>query len=231
MQIKNRRDFINLSVATGAALLLPGISAAEAALRRTVAQVEGPYYPLNLPRKPSDFRLDQNNDLIWTNGKTSFALGTLLELSGRVLDSNGRPLPNIEVHLWQCDNYGHYHHRDDTHTPKIDKNFQGFGLAVTDGDGRYNFRTIKPVAYPGRTPHIHFKLKNAKYPDLLTTQMYVAGDPANATDEIYQAVSVVNRPTITAALSKPVSLIIGGVPRKLTRGVYDMVLGVTPRLL
>jgi protocatechuate 3,4-dioxygenase, beta subunit len=234
MSSTDRRSLLRFGAAAGSTILFPCMvsgNADAATLRRTERQVEGPYYPPGIARTPSDFSLDQNNDLIWINGRTGFALGTLLELSGRILDSNGRPLRNIEVHLWQCDTYGRYHHPGDTHTSKIDRNFQGFGLAVTDGDGRYNFRTIKPVAYPGRTPHIHFKLKNATSANLLTTQMYVGGDPANANDSIYQAIAVDHRPTVTATIAAPKIVTIGAVNRKLARATFNMVLGVTPTLL
>jgi protocatechuate 3,4-dioxygenase, beta subunit len=222
---------IQWGAAAGGALLLPQITLANAALRSTEPQVEGPFYPTGIPRSPSDFSVDQDNDLIWKNGRTAFALGTLLELSGRVLDTNGRPVRNIEVHLWQCDNYGRYHHRGDTHTSKIDANFQGFGIAVTDGDGRYHFRTIKPVAYPGRTPHLHFKLKSKGSADLLTTQMYVGGDPRNARDSIYQAIAADHRQTVTAQLTDPKYVLIGGIKRQMTRGTFNMVLGLTPTIL
>jgi protocatechuate 3,4-dioxygenase, beta subunit len=226
-----RRKFLQLGAAAGGALLLPRWAIAQTAFKPTEPQVEGPFYPPGLPRTPAIFSLDNNNDMIWVNGKTGFALGTFLELSGRVLDPSGRPLRNIEVQLWQCDNYGRYHHPGDTHIPQLDANFQGFGKAVTDGDGRYFFRTIKPAAYPGRTPHLHFKLKDRTTADLLTTQMYVAGDPSNASDGIYQGIPLDRRGTVTVPISAPRSITVGNVARKITSGRFNIVLGTTPRIV
>jgi protocatechuate 3,4-dioxygenase, beta subunit len=226
-----RRNFIRLGAAVaGSTLLVPHWVAAQTALIPTEPQIEGPFFPLEVPRVPSDFGFDRDNDLSWVNGKSLFALGTFLEISGRVLSADGRPIGNTEIQLWQCDNYGRYKHPGDTHTQLIDENFQGFGQAVTNGDGVYRFRTIKPVVYPGRTPHLHFKLKNTTSADLLTTQMYVAGEPGNATDSFYQEIPANLRRTVTATLSVPRPVTIGGLPRLLTTGQFDIVLGVTPRI-
>jgi protocatechuate 3,4-dioxygenase, beta subunit len=224
-----RRDFVKLGAAAGSALLVPQWVAAQTALP-TEPQIEGPFFPPDVPRTPADFRLDRDNDLIWVNGKTGFALGTIFELTGRVLTRDGKPISNIEVELWQCDNYGRYKHPDDTHTTQIDVNFQGYGQAVTNGNGSYRFRTIRPVVYPGRTPHLHFKLKNATSPDLLTTQMYIAGEPGNATDAFYQDIPAERRGTVTATLTAPQPITLGGVQRQLTTSSFDIVLGVTPRI-
>lgn len=230
-----RRRFLKHSATLGAALLLPAaFSRAQVTppgrLPPTEPVLEGPFYPLDWPRLPSDLSVDDNADLVWVNGKLRYGMGTILELSGRVLDVNGRPLRNIEVHLWQCDTYGRYHHPGDTHTRAIDNNFQGRGRAVTDGDGRYSFRTIKPVPYPGRTPHLHLKLKSAGAPDLLTTQMFVDGDARNQQDGIFLAVPDNLRNTVTAKLSPPEAIRLGGVARQRVRGEFDMVLGATPRI-
>ena len=83
------------------------------------------------------------------------------------------------VEIWQCDADGIYNHPGDDGQKRRDAAFQGYGRAEVDGDGRYAFRTIRPVAYPGRTPHIHFKV-HAPGAGRLTTQMYVAGEPQNA---------------------------------------------------
>jgi protocatechuate 3,4-dioxygenase, beta subunit len=230
-QLDARRQFLKLSAVAGGSLLLPQWTAAQAAFKSTEPQMEGPYYPVSEPRSPADFRIDTNNDLTWVNGKSIFALGTLLELYGRVLDPNGRALRNIEVQVWQCDNYGRYHHPGDVHTSLIDNNFQGFGRSVSNGDGRYFFRTIKPVAYPGRTPHLHLKLKDAASPDILTTQMYIAGDQRNASDGIYQSIPINQRSTVTIALTPPKTITLGGLPRQVVQGTFNIVLGTTPRIL
>jgi len=87
------------------------------------------------------------------------------------------------VEIWQCDEQGHYHHPGDG--DRADRAFQGFGKTVVDGEGRYRFRTIRPVAYGGRAPHIHVKVKLDRR-DLLTTQLYAQGDAANARDFLWQ---------------------------------------------
>jgi protocatechuate 3,4-dioxygenase, beta subunit len=225
-----RRNFVKLGAAAGSALLVPKWVAAQTALLPTEPQIEGPFFPPDVPRTPSDFTLDRDNDLTWVNGKLAFALGTIFELTGRVLTRDGKPLSNIEVELWQCDNYGRYKHPEDTHTTQIDVNFQGYGKAVTNGNGRYRFRTIRPVVYPGRTPHLHFKIKNATSPDLLTTQMYIAGEPGNATDPFYQDIPVDRRGSVTATLTPPQTIMLAGVQRPYTTSTFDIVLGVTPRI-
>jgi protocatechuate 3,4-dioxygenase beta subunit len=85
------------------------------------------------------------------------ASGTILHLAGRVLDPEGRPVRGVRVEIWQCDAFGVYHHARDRCGP-ADANFQGFGQTTVDDQGAYRFRTIEPVPYPGRTPHIHLKV-------------------------------------------------------------------------
>jgi protocatechuate 3,4-dioxygenase beta subunit len=87
------------------------------------------------------------------------------------------------VEIWQCDANGRYHHLADRRDAPLDDGFQGYGQYVTGTDGGYRFRTIRPVRYPGRTPHIHFKLSGSGFGGL-TTQMYVAGEPRNARDGV-----------------------------------------------
>ena len=194
----------------------------------TPAEIEGPFYPPEWPRAPADFSgLDDDADLLWVRGQTGFAAGVVLDLQGRVLDASGSPLANVDVHVWQADDNGRYHHPGDTNPAAIDPRFQGFGRSVTDGDGRYRFRTIKPVPYPGRTPHIHFKLKDACSANLLTTQMYAAGDPRNAEDAIYQSVPEALRRTVTVRLRNAGHVRLAGERRRALRAAFDLVLGVT----
>src|SRR6058998_1312440 len=174
---QNRRQFLR-SLSFGAALFaVPGAFADE--LIRTPRQTEGPFYPDHLP-------LDTDNDLIIVNDGITPAVGEITHLSGRILDAKGDPIRNALVEIWQVDNNGVYLHSRDTHAER-DKNFQGFGRFLTGATGEYYFRTIKPVPYPGRTPHIHFKVKeNGK--EALTTQCYIKGHELNAKDGIYIAV-------------------------------------------
>lgn len=145
------------------------------ARRATPGQTEGPFYPLELPAD-SDFDLLQSGALAYTRGQPSWVEGT-------VTDLQGKPVAGAQVEIWQCDEAGHYHHPRDG--GRADKAFQGFGKAVVGADGQYRFRTIRPAAYTGRTPHIHVKVRLGTR-QLLTTQLYVQGDPGNARDSIWR---------------------------------------------
>ena len=142
----------------------------------TPRMTEGPFYPTSFPR-------DTDADLTRVEGRAAAAKGTILDVSGRVLDRSGAPRPGARVEIWQCDAQGEYHHVGGR---EGDPDFQGFGAVLTDADGRYAFRTIKPVAYPGRTPHIHFNvLEGGKR--RITSQMFVEGEPGNASDGLYRS--------------------------------------------
>ena len=149
---------------------------AQTPLRRlTPAQTEGPFYPVALPA-------DSDADLL-ANGALRYAKGQAAWVEGTVSDLAGRPVRGAVVEIWQCDEQGHYHHPGDG--DRADRAFQGFGKVAVDGEGRYKFRTIRPVAYGGRAPHIHVKVKLAAR-ELLTTQLYVQGDAGNARDFLWR---------------------------------------------
>jgi protocatechuate 3,4-dioxygenase, beta subunit len=171
-----RRRVLEASLAGAAALGLPGLLRAEA-LMPTPQQIPGPFYPLSYPD-------DADNDLVHVAGHAQPAKGTLTRVAGRVLDRDGRPLARARVEIWQCDDNGRYHNVEDGggERPR-DDNFQGFGRTVTDGAGGYSFVTIRPVPYPGRTPHIHFAVAAPGLPRFVT-QMYVAGEKLNDTDSV-----------------------------------------------
>jgi protocatechuate 3,4-dioxygenase, beta subunit len=176
--VEHRRR--GLLIAAGAALIatpaLPIRALAQAATRRlTPSQSEGPFYPVALPAD-SDADLLANGALRYTRGQPAWVDGT-------VTDPDGRPLRGAVVEIWQCDEQGRYHHPGDG--DRADRAFQGFGKVVADAEGRYRFRTIRPVAYGGRAPHIHVKVKLASR-ELLTTQLYVQGDPGNARDFLWR---------------------------------------------
>ena len=125
---------------------------------------------------------DSDSDLL-RNGSLRYARGQPAWVEGAVTDLQGKPVAGAQVEIWQCDEAGHYHHPGDG--GRADPNFQGFGRVTVGSDARYRFRTIRPVAYSGRTPHIHFKVKLERR-ELLTTQMYVEGDPHNARDFLWR---------------------------------------------
>jgi protocatechuate 3,4-dioxygenase, beta subunit len=152
-----------------------------AALMPTPAQTEGPFYPVTFPT-------DSDSDLVHVAGHAEAAKGTPTRVAGRILDLAGRPVSGARVEIWQCDANGRYHHvRDGDVGRERDDNFQGFGQSVTDPAGGYRFLTIRPVAYTGRTPHIHFAVA-APGRRRFITQMYVAGEPQNDRDPVLRDV-------------------------------------------
>jgi protocatechuate 3,4-dioxygenase beta subunit len=172
--ISSRRALI---VAAGASLL-PLRSGFAAELVATPAQTEGPFYPASFPA-------DMDNDLVQVRGQAARAMGTVLHLEGRVLDLNGRPVDGALVEIWQCDAQGIYDHPRQPGRERRDSAFQGYGRMLVAADGRYSFRALKPVAYPGRTPHVHFKVATAAG-GLLTSQFYIAGEPGNERDGVFR---------------------------------------------
>jgi protocatechuate 3,4-dioxygenase, beta subunit len=122
-------------------------------------------------------------------------LGERIVVSGRVLDDDGRAVPETLVELWQTNAAGRYRHASDQHPAPLDPNFTGAGRAITDANGRYRFVTIKPGAYPWRNhpnawrpAHIHFSLFGRNFTTRLVTQMYFPGDPLLGHDPIYNSV-------------------------------------------
>lgn len=158
--------------------------------RATPGQTEGPFYPVALPRD-SDHDLLRNGNLIYQEGQSVW-------LEGIVSDLSGLPVTNVQVEIWQCDDGGHYHHPGDG--GKADPRFQGFGRVMVDSSGHFRFHTIRPVAYGARAPHIHLKVKLGAR-ELLTTQVYVAGDPGNQRDFLWRSLSPVDRDALTVAFT------------------------------
>jgi protocatechuate 3,4-dioxygenase beta subunit len=196
------------------AFAAPGAFAEE--LLRTAAQTEGPFYPDKLP-------LDTDNDLIVLNDSLTPAVGTITHLTGKVLDAKGEPVRNAVVEIWQCDANGAYLHSGSGNGDQRDGNFQGFGRFLTGSAGEYYFRTIKPVPYPGRTPHIHFKIKKGRK-ELLTTQCYIKGHPGNEKDGIYRSLRDPKaRASLTVDFTPVKESRIGEVAAN-----FDVVLGSTP---
>jgi protocatechuate 3,4-dioxygenase beta subunit len=156
------------------------------ARRLTPAQTEGPYYPVALPA-------DTDFDLL-SNGAARYQRGQPVWLDGQVTDVDGRPVAGAVVEIWQCDQDGHYHHPGDG--GRADPAFQGFGRVQVGRDGRYRFRTLRPAAYSGRTPHIHMKVRLDRR-ELLTTQLYVQGDPGNERDGLWRRLDAAAREAVT----------------------------------
>jgi protocatechuate 3,4-dioxygenase beta subunit len=179
--------------------------------------MEGPFYPDHLP-------LDTDNDLIVINDELSPAVGEITHLTGRILDASGQPIRNALVEIWQCDAHGAYLHSKTTNRDKRDGNFQGFGRFLTGSSGEYYFRTIKPVSYPGRTPHIHFMVKR-KGQDNFTTQCYIKGHPQNDRDFVFRGAGGPKEKDLLSADFRPIEdSKIGELAAK-----FDIVLGATPK--
>lgn len=209
-----RRRFLRHLALGSAMFTVPGLFAEE--LTRTPRQTEGPFYPDNLP-------LDTDNDLVIINDDLTPAVGDVTHLTGRILDSRGDPVRNARVEIWQVDHHGVYLHSRSGNRENRDGHFQGFGRFLTGSSGEYYFRTIKPVPYPGRTPHIHFAVK-LKGREPFTTQCYIKGEPQNRRDGV---LSRIQDPKARD------SVIVDFNPIKESRAGefaarFDIVLGLTP---
>lgn len=203
--ISRRQTFLGIA-ATGA-LTTPAL-----ALSRTPRQTTGPFYPEALPS-------ESDADLV-TIGNGPPATGEVIEVTGRVLGLDGRPIPQATVQLWQANAWGRYAHSRDTRDVPLDPNFQGFGAVRTDDAGRYRFRTIKPGEYPGRTRHLHFLIGGPGF-EPLPTQMYFAGDPGNAVDGLWNSI---RDPEARAGVTVAFSPHPGDAAAKT--GKFDIVVGV-----
>jgi protocatechuate 3,4-dioxygenase beta subunit len=181
-----RRALLAAAVIAAPALWLGARAQPVPARIATPAQTEGPFYPVQLPK-------DADHDLL-QNGALRYGRGQPAWVDGTVTDLDGKPLRGAQVEIWQCDENGHYHHPGDG--DRADAAFQGFGRVAVGDDGRYRFRTIRPVPYSGRTPHIHVKVKLGTR-ELLTTQLYVAGDPGNARDGLWRRLPAAAREAVT----------------------------------
>lgn len=211
---EDRRRFITRLTLASALFAAPGAFAEE--LTRTPSQTEGPFYPDHLP-------LDTDNDLILLNDSLTPAVGEVTWLSGRILDAKGDPIRNATVEIWQCDARGVYLHGNSDNAAKRDANFQGFGRFLTGSTGEYLFRTIKPVAYPGRTPHIHFAVK-FKGRDKFTTQCYIKGEPQNDRDGVIRGISNAKaRESVIVPFAPVKNSKAGELAAK-----FDIVMGFTP---
>uniref|UniRef100_A0A7C2JYV2 Intradiol ring-cleavage dioxygenase n=1 Tax=Schlesneria paludicola TaxID=360056 RepID=A0A7C2JYV2_9PLAN len=212
--IPSRRQFLRQTTFLAAAFATRGAFADM--LAPTPRLTEGPFYPDKLP-------LDTDNDLLILNDSLTPAVGEITYLTGRVLGPNGSPVRNAFVEIWQVDNNGAYLHTGDSRHELLDKNFQGYGRFLTDSEGRYSFRTIKPVPYPGRTPHIHLAVsRNGKR--ALTTQLLIKGHPQNERDGVFRALTdPAQRERLLVDFTPLPQSKLGELHAK-----FDVVLGVTP---
>lgn len=159
-------------------LLLPGALAAQQR-RPTPRTTLGPFYPDVLPA-------ERDADLSTVAGQPARALGTLLYVQGQVTDIRGKPIPKARLELWQANDKGRYIHTADTDASgALDPGFQGYGALVTDAQGRYRFKTIKPAPEGARAPHLHFIATAGG--ERLVTQMFFEGEKLNGRDELFRS--------------------------------------------
>jgi protocatechuate 3,4-dioxygenase beta subunit len=211
----SRRFFLGALGLGAAYFSTPGLFAEELARLKTPPQTEGPFYPDKLP-------LDTDNDLLIVNDSITPAVGDVTHLSGKILDAHGDPIRNALVEIWQVDAKGIYIHSQCPNRQNHDEHFQGFGRFLTSSSGEYYFRTVKPVPYPGRTPHIHFKVKRNNK-ELLTTQCYIKGEPKNERDGIFLDIDPKARDAVLVDFAPMKDSRIGELSAR-----FDMVLVFTP---
>jgi protocatechuate 3,4-dioxygenase, beta subunit len=210
-----RRTFlVGASLSSAGLVAAPLLALAQDRPLATPRQTEGPYYP-------TDWSGDADNDLVAVAGENAKAMGSVTHVRGRVVDLGGQPISGATVEIWQCDARGIYRHpQDERGARRHDAAFQGRGKASTDSAGRYSFRTIRPVPYPGRTPHIHFKvLAPGKNP--LVTQMYVFGEPQNTRDGVLNGIRDRRQRDSVIVRLDPAD----GVEPGSLAGTFDIVLG------
>jgi protocatechuate 3,4-dioxygenase beta subunit len=174
---------------------LPLAHARSASATGTPAQTIGPFYPRGAGERPRE----TDADLLSVDGDRVLSRGVPLYFTGRVIDRRGTALASAAVEIWQCDANAVYHHPDGGAASLRDPNFQGYGVAKTDAAGAFHFRTIRPVAYPGRTPHIHVRVQSADG-RVLATQLYLPDEAGNRTDFLFARLSAEEQAALTLRL-------------------------------
>ncbi len=188
------------------------------ALRRpTEDQTPGPFYPV---RKP----VDQDADLTVIKGKPGKAKGQVIYVTGQVLNIKGEAIPKVKIEIWQANSFGRYTHPEDSNPAPLDPNFEGYGVTITDEQGKYRFKTVKPAAYPVpggrmRPPHIHFCVTSKT--NQLITQLYFEGEPLNEKDVLFK--NVAYKESLITRLVPPT----GDLEPESLLAPWDIVLGQT----
>jgi len=187
----------------------------------TPTQNRGPFYPIPTIEEQEHFDVD----LTKKGSDSPVALGKVIAIRGNVVDISGELLNGVTVEVWQACESGRYDHPNDKGTSTLDPNFQYWGRMQTGVDGSFAFKTIQPGKYPGRTPHIHFRVVAPKR-DALETQLYFAQNEAlNAKDGIYTGVPSKQQQAITTALENLAANPKAQNSAKLPTGTFQIVLG------
>jgi protocatechuate 3,4-dioxygenase beta subunit len=187
-----RRAILGSGIVLAGASLADRLAAADRAIY-TATQTIGPFYPVERP-------LDQDADLTRIAASSTPAKGEMIEVTGRVLGLDGKPVPNAKLDIWQANAAGRYAHPGDDNPAPLDPGFQGSAVITADAEGRYRFRTVKPGLYPGRTQHIHFDVMGRS--QRLITQMYFPGEAGNAKDVLLSRVPERYRGVMIAKLAE-----------------------------
>jgi protocatechuate 3,4-dioxygenase beta subunit len=217
----HRRHVLEVVAAFGAMSLFSPLRRALAQARqRTPEQILGPFYPVR--KMP-----DPGGDLTHLPGKSGRAAGQVINVMGRVLDIDGKPVRQAKLEVWQANTHGRYTHPNDDNPAPLDANFEGFGVMTTDAEGRYRFKTIKPGAYPAggdviRPPHIHFIVSGHR--DKLVTQMYFAGEPLNERDPFLHSAPAASRELLVARELPPPPELARDLEPDARLEVFDIVL-------
>jgi protocatechuate 3,4-dioxygenase beta subunit len=193
----SRRRILEASAAIGGLAIYGAVPLLAEQPGRTPSQTMGPFYPVQKP-------LDQDADMTIVQGKAGRAAGQVIHVMGRVLNTKGQVLPGVRLEIWQANTHGRYAHPRDHHPAPLDPNFEGYAQLLTDSEGRYRFKTIKPGSYPmgsstRRSPHIHFDVTGRN--NRLVTQMYFAGEPLNEQDGLL--LTATGRERLIATLRPP----------------------------
>jgi protocatechuate 3,4-dioxygenase beta subunit len=196
MPTPRRRFLATTGTLAAAALALPALASSR---RILTPMTDGPFYPARAWRERwTDWDADLTR--VAREGLVLTARGEHLGLEATVADTQGRVVDGAEVEIWQCDVTATYRHPRQPDAPdRIDEGFQGFGATRSGRDGTLRFRTIRPVPYPGRTPHIHVKLRHASFGEL-TSQLFIAGDAGNERDFLWRQVEPADRAALEMAL-------------------------------
>lgn len=197
MSDASRRTFVKAGMVGGLAAVLSELTRAAGSTVHlpTPTEIEGPFYPIT-PQKDKDF------DLTRIAGKSGVAQGRMIFIEGQVLNTDGQPVEDATVDLWQANAAGRYRHPHDPNPAHLDPNFQGWAIVQSGRQGQFRFKTILPGAYPAsrswmRPPHIHFKVSKRGYLELVT-QMYFEGQKLNDSDRLLLRKSELERQRMIA---------------------------------
>ncbi|MDR4517473.1 MAG: protocatechuate 3,4-dioxygenase [Nitrosomonas sp.] len=183
MKTITRRNLLKFGVVgTVSGMLNATESWGEMVAKPTPREAEGPFYPV-VDQK------DKDADMTRVAGQNGLAKGQHVVISGSIRDTSGHPIENAGIDIWQANADGRYNHPRDPNPAPKDSYFQGWAIILSDKNGQYRFKTVKPGAYPAskkwmRPPHIHFKIFKHGYTELIT-QMYFPNEPLNASDLLF----------------------------------------------